>query len=374
MVQISGSPRPESARRPWYTASRTVVVRALLDAQVILAAKAALAAGIAWALALLIPGVAAEYPYYAPLGALLAMYPTVVGTVKLGLQTMTGLAIGIVLAYAAMWVGNPGSFTISFVVGMGVLLAGLLPRTAGGGSGIASAGLFVLILGNNDLSFSFGYFVQMIVGVLVGLGVSTLIAPPLNTDNALGQMSALRRTAAQQLQDIGQALEENWVAGDPRWVERREELFHTMQGAREAVQYAEESRKGNVRRRFHPRDLAKDYEHVGALETVAFHTLNITNMLEDAVEGTTDEEPIPPGLKRPLQDAFSAVGDVLELWTVEENDDQTLVGARQALRVLELSAFEAATRERPFGAASSIAMSLHRILHAVTPPSKYGSP
>ncbi|WP_155849845.1 FUSC family protein [Arthrobacter sp. H41] len=371
---MSGSTRRGTARRTWYVRGRDFVVRALLRPQVVLAVKAALAAGVAWALALLLPGVAAEYPYYAPLGALLAIYPTVAGTVKLGLQTMVGLAIGIVLANVAVWAGDPDSFTVAFVVGMGVLLAGLLPRTAGGGTGIASAGLFVLIIGNNDLSFSVGYFIQMIVGVLVGLGVSTFIAPPLNTNDALNQMGALRRTAAQQLQDIGQALEENWAAGDPRWVEHRQDLFDTMQDTRAAVKYAEESRKGNLRRHSHPRNLTKDYEHVRALETVAFHTLSITNMLEDAVEGTTDEKPIPPALREPLQDAFTTVGKVLKLWTVKENDEETLEAAQKALRALEVGAFESASRNSPFGAAAAIAMSLHRILHAVTPATHHGNP
>ena len=43
--------------------------------RLILAAKTALAVGIAWAVAPYVPGVANEYPYYAPLGALAAAAP-----------------------------------------------------------------------------------------------------------------------------------------------------------------------------------------------------------------------------------------------------------------------------------------------------------
>ena len=138
----------------------------------VMSAKAAIAATIAWLLVQQLGGVADEYPYYAPLGALLAMYPTVSGTLKLGLQTVVGLTLGIVLAYVAVWAGDPNWITIAFVVGAGVLLGGFLRRTAGGGSGIASAGLFVLVIGNEDLGYSLGYLVQTVVGAGYRLGES----------------------------------------------------------------------------------------------------------------------------------------------------------------------------------------------------------
>lgn len=340
---------------------------AVLNPQLLLAAKAALAAALAWIVALNLPGTPSDYPYYAPLGALLAMYPTVAGTLKSGLQTVTGLTIGIILAYLAVWAGDPSALTIAFVVGVGVLLAGALKRTAGGGSGIASAGLFVLVIGNNDLGYSLGYFVQTVVGVGVGLAVSALILPPLHLNDAVGQMSRLRRTAARQLQEMGEALEDDWAQDDPRWAELRDGLTASARNARDALQYADESRKGNVRRRFHPRDVSRDYRHVEVLEVVASHTLTITNMLQDALHGTSREHPLAGSVRLPLQQAFTAVGNVLDLWTVEEDDAATLRAADEALKALEVAAYEASSRDVPFGAAAAIGMSLHRIVQAVTP-------
>lgn len=339
---------------------------AVVHPQLLLAGKAALAAALAWTIALAIPGVASQYPYYAPLGALLAMYPTVAGTLRSGLQTVIGLTIGIILAHIAVWAGDPNWLTIAFVVGVGVLLAGALPRTAGAGSGIASAGLFVLVIGNDNLGYSLGYFIQTVVGVSVGLAVSALVLPPLNVNDAVGQMSRLRRTAALQLQEMGEALEEGWSANDPRWAQRRDDLAASARHAREALRYAVESRRGNVRRRRHPRDVRQDYHHVEVLESVATHTLNITNMLQDGLHGTDYEQAMPARVRPPMQQAFTAVGDVLDLWTVEENDAVTLQAAEDALRTLEGEAYQTSSREVPFGAAAAIAMSLHRILQAVT--------
>ncbi|MHA7240263.1 FUSC family protein [Arthrobacter sp. TMS1-12-1] len=348
---------------------------AAITPQLLLAAKAALAAALAWTIALAIPGTASQYPYYAPLGALLAIYPTVAGTVKLGLQTVVGLTIGILLAYVAVWAGDPNWLTIAFVVGVGVLLGGVLRRTAGGGSGIASAGLFVLVIGNEDLGYSLGYLVQTVVGVGVGLAVSALILPPLHLDDAVGQMSSLRRTAARQLQEMGEALEEDWAEEDPRWTERRDDLTASARSARSALQFADESRKGNVRRRFHPRDMTQDYRHVEVLEVVAAHTLNITNMLQDGLHGTATERPLSAAVRVPLQAAFVAVGNVLDLWTVEEMDAGTVEDAERALKDLERAAYESSSATVPFGSAAAIGMNLHRILQAVRPePRAAGEP
>ncbi|MHA7241484.1 FUSC family protein [Arthrobacter sp. TMS1-12-1] len=300
MVRASKSSALRTTDRRWYQRIGRTLRRVGSSSPALLAGKAGLAAAIAWAIALAVPGAPAQYPYYAPLGALLAMYPTVAGTVKSGLQTVVGLTVGIILAFLALWVGEPNLWTVGFVVGMGVLLAGMLKRTAGGGSGIASAGLFVLIIGNNDLGYSLGYFVQTLIGVSVGMAVSAFIVPPLHLNDALGQIGQLRRTAARHLQDMGEALEEDWNADDRRWAERREDLTQAARNARNAVQYAEESRKANVRRRFHPRDVDQDYQHIRVLETVAFHTLNITNMLQDALHGTSDENPLPPVIRAPM--------------------------------------------------------------------------
>lgn len=340
---------------------------AVFNPQLLLATKAALAAAIAWIIAIAIPGTPSEYPYYAPLGALLAMYPTVAGTLKLGLQTVVGLTLGIILAYIAVWAGDPDWLTIAFVVGVGVLLAGTLKRTAGGGSGVASAGLFVLVIGNENLGYSLGYFIQTVIGVGVGLTVSALIVPPLHLNDAVGRMSQLRRTAARQLQEMGEALEQDWAEDDPRWALRRADLSASSRNAQAALKYADESRKGNVRTRFHPRDVEADYRHVSVLDVVASHTLNITNMLQDGMHGTATEHAVPESVQPALHEAFTAVGNVLDLWTVEENDAETFRTAQQSLRTLESAAYESSSRDVPFGSAAAIAMSLHRILQAVGP-------
>ncbi len=83
-----------------------------------LAGKAALAAGIAWSVAPFIPGPAANYPYYAPFGALICMYPTVAGSAKQGLQSLVGLAVGVGLAFSLVSLGRPSPISVAVLIGV----------------------------------------------------------------------------------------------------------------------------------------------------------------------------------------------------------------------------------------------------------------
>ncbi|MEQ7735821.1 hypothetical protein, partial [Escherichia coli] len=82
-----------------------------------LAAKAAVAAGIAFLIAPLMPGAAANYPYYAPLGALVAMYHNVAGSVRQGLEALAGLAVGIGIAFVLVTIADPSPLTVALFMG-----------------------------------------------------------------------------------------------------------------------------------------------------------------------------------------------------------------------------------------------------------------
>ena len=96
------------------------------------------------------------------------MYENVAGSMRQGVQTLVGLGLGIGLAFMLFSLGNPSPFSVAIVMGLGVVLAGL-PRLGSGGDWIPTAALLVLLVGGHDPdSFSFGYLLQMGVGVTVG--------------------------------------------------------------------------------------------------------------------------------------------------------------------------------------------------------------
>nr|BFF13722.1 hypothetical protein GCM10025699_50250 [Microbacterium flavescens] len=226
--------------------------------RLLLAVKTALAAAVAYWIAPQVPGVAAEYPYYAPLGAVIAMYPTIKSSLRQGVQVLVGVVTGIALASLvfALQDGRPGVLSVALLVGVGVVLAGI--RWLGAGRDwVLTAGLFVLLLGGADAeAYSLGYIVQLGVGVVVGVVVNVVLVPPLNTSRADDRLRRVRHSLADRADEIAGVFETTWPIEDDDWERRVGVLPSTLRRVRDAVQYADESRHMNPRWLLKRRDLA----------------------------------------------------------------------------------------------------------------------
>ncbi len=163
--------------------------------RLILALKTAVAAAIAWFFAPIVPFADADYSYYAPLGVLVSMYPTVADSARAGLQSLIGLACGIAIGFGGLAIvaaGAPGIVALGVVVLVGVALGGI--RALGvGRDWVALAGLFVLLLSKNDPDgFSTSYLATMAFGVLIGVVANFVLVPPLYLQSARDRLSELR--------------------------------------------------------------------------------------------------------------------------------------------------------------------------------------
>lgn len=336
-----------------------------------LAAKAAVAAGLAFLIAPFMPGAAAHYPYYAPLGALVAMYHNVAGSVRQGAQAIAGLAVGIGLAFLLDQVAVPSPLTVAVFMGVGVLLGGV-PWIGSGGDWIPTAALLVLLVGNsNPDDFSYGYLMQMGVGVAVGIAVNLLIFPPLHFNAAAASLADLRRALGRQLTDMGTALREEWPPEHEDWSRRSDELSSAARSVRHLVKEADASRRGNPRRRFHPRDVDQDYRNLRALERVTFHIQDMTDVLSDVIWKSGVPYHLPSSDSGPLADAMTATGELLASHGEADTDEygglfETARAAVEACMAVTAGR-EAAPGTVP--ASESILLSLHRILRAVRPES-----
>ncbi|MGG7507136.1 hypothetical protein [Plantibacter sp. YIM 135249] len=178
--------------------------------RLLVAAKTALAATLAWNLGHLLPGEVGDYSYYAPLGALVSMAPTLMTSVRTSLQTAAGLAVGIGIAWVLIAFGVPGWVSVAAAVGFGTVLSGL-PGLGPGRDYVPIAALFVLIIGGSDANdFSVGYLLQMALGMVVGLGVNLLIVPPLYQRESAAGIIVLRRTIADDLDAMAETLHTDW--------------------------------------------------------------------------------------------------------------------------------------------------------------------
>ena len=331
------------------------------------AAKTAVAVAIAWKLAPYLPGVADNYPYYAPLGAIVAMYPTLMGSMKNAAQTIGSLAVAIVLAGAVIIFSSPSVITTSLAVGVGALIA----ATGWFGANreyIPVTVLFVLIIGGPDAdAYSIGYLEQATLGIAVGLLVNLLIFPAL-THNAVDQQLAnFRAVLSSHLAEIAEALAESWPPEKDGWASGKDSLVAVSGQVREAVLLADESRKANPRARRYRRDLKADYDDLAALENVTFHVRDITDVLTGAVWGIPIKVQLRPELRPALSAALAAVAAALSRWDSVEERHEAHDLATDALAALtaELDANKDTANATTMGASAAISMDIARILAAL---------
>lgn len=337
---------------------------AVRPARLLLVAKTALAVGLAWTIAPHMPGVTDEYPYYAPLGALVSMYPTLMGSAKTGLQTLLGLATGIGLATVVVLTVGPTWWSIPAVVGVGVLLSG----TDWFGSGreyVPMAALFVLIIGGQNADeYSLGYLTQMAVGVVVGLVVNVVIAPAPLTVVAAGRVDAFRAQLAQHLHDIGSAVSESWPPEHEQWADDAASLAGTSAELRAVLAEADESRRGNVRARGHRPQVQQRHEELAALDRIAHLIRDISDEIADTIWDRPAGLALDPALPDPLSAACHAVADVIARGDASSSEDHRARGeAARAIRLL-LETVDDRTIDvrRSMGPGVLTAMHLRRIL------------
>ncbi|WIB32637.1 FUSC family protein [Curtobacterium sp. MCSS17_005] len=303
------------------------------------AGKAAAAAVIAWFVAQHIPGVAAEYPYYAPLGAVVAMQTTVFAGIRSGVQTLVGIALGILIAAFTMWVGDPGFLAIALAVGVGVLVGGF--RVLGEGSSwVSTAALFVLLVGGAHAEgYSLGYLVQMAVGVVVGLLVNFLVFPPLHFWDAEHRIDAVNGVLADHLDGLAAVLEEG-KRDEKAWDHQQDRLDRAIADVRSRVAIAHESRRLNPRGalRGSRARLQKDGGRFRALERVAWYTTDLTELV--ARSG-----PVSEGVGRPDPAFATPIAEALREIASTIRGDSPEDQAEAAIERLE-SALDA-SRENP---------------------------
>lgn len=258
----------------------------LRPARLLLAGKTALAGTIAWYVGHLLPGETAQYAYYAPLGALISMAPTLMDSLRSSLQTVAGLALGIGVAWALIATGAPGWAVVPIALGVGTILAGL-PILGTSRDYVPIAALFVLILGGaNANDFSMGYLLQMGAGMAIGIAVNLLIAPPLPTDDAAVALASLRHSLTRTLDAMSDAL----GAGNREsgWTEELAAFETRLSDAATAVRNARESKRANPRARFSHYDVDEDLEDVAAVRRARVHLSALGALLR----GSEQERPL----------------------------------------------------------------------------------
>lgn len=315
----------------------------LRPARLILAGKTALAGTVAWYIGHLLPGETADYAYYAPLGALISMAPTLMDSVRSCIQTVAGLALGIVVASGLIATGAPGWAVVPIALLVGTILAGL-PILGPGRDYVPIAALFVLIIGGaNANDFSVGYLVQMGVGMAIGIVVNLLIAPPLPTNDAAAALGSLRQAGVRTLDAMAEALGSgNRESG---WTEELSAFESRLSDAATAVRNAREGSRANPRTRWNHYDVDEDLEDVAALRRSRVHLAALGSILR----GSEQEKPLASLVDDEGRDLaarlLTALARSVERWDDERRGAEEATKGEGASDTKSVSDLELALRE-----------------------------
>ncbi len=170
--------------------------------------RASLAAALAWQVAVLLPPAIAQYAYYAPLGAVIAVHPTVADSAAAAWRTVLAILLGFGLAVAVqeLSIPIPGALTIALIVALaiGVEQWRLLQEHA---SWVSFAAVLMLTAGSEDPArYAVAYAGLTLLGAAIGVLVTTVLFPPLQLTSAARSVDTTRALLARHLRDIASGL------------------------------------------------------------------------------------------------------------------------------------------------------------------------
>lgn len=326
---MTGSPSKTSPRR---LAPSVIgwVRQATSGDRLILASKAAAAAAIAWYLAPFVPLADSEYSYYAPLGVLVSMYPTVFGSARAGLQALIGFGIGISLGLGGLTLvnaGAPGIVAVAIVIAVGIALGGI-GVLGDGRDWVAIAGLFVLLIGGpQGDEFTLSYLFTMAFGVIVGVAMNLLVFPPLYLRRAFDQLTRLRERIRVALDDVADAIETQPI-DTRRLADATSALPAMLSTVEDDVRQADESSRANMRGRGRRADKDLNARRMSALQ----QTTTAARDLAAALTRAADEDIAPDAETRAaLADAIRACGEIVGAATDDPRAEDMLATASGAL-------------------------------------------
>jgi uncharacterized membrane protein YgaE (UPF0421/DUF939 family) len=252
--------------------------------------KTALAAGLSWQIAMLVPG--NEHPYLAPISAVLLMQLTIAQSIDLAIQRNIGIAIGVVVAVAAFAVFGVHAWSVGLVV-LIALAAGIqLGLRQQAVQQIAVTALIVLLAGSVDGTFEYAArrIGDSIIGAAVALLLNWLIVPPIHIAPASKAIERMAQDLSLALADLAVSLRSGMTRTRAEaHLKSARALATSLASANAALGQAEQSLQYN---RFSPgrndemarlRNASRALEHA-AIQTRVMARSIVTAFEEDAAD------------------------------------------------------------------------------------------
>ena len=279
--------------------------------QVVLAAKTAIAAGVAWLAAL--AANPHSRPYFAPLAVLLVVQPTVYDSLSRAVQRVAGVLVGVTASLAVSHVLAPSAWSIAIIIFAGLLVGWTARLGPQGVVQVPVSALLVFLVGQTTP----GYGGERIADTLIGAGVAVIAV----------LLTPLHR-CAEIVRAISAGIETTWNAGQASsWRLDAIGLIDSCETARRKHEGFALSTRWNARARRPRAALGQAEESLRAGERIAIY---IRSMARALVDGSGDARPMP-AISEMLASTASAAG-AYAAWLASGGTPEDLGRLAEAVR------------------------------------------
>jgi uncharacterized membrane protein YccC len=271
--------------------------------QVFLAAKTAVAAGLAWVAAL-----AADphsRPYFAPLAVLLVVQPTVYNSLSRAFQRVAGVVVGVAAALAVSHVLPPGAWSIGVIIFAGLLVGWTARLGPQGVVQVPVSALLVFLVGQTTPGYAGERIVDTLIGAAVAVAAVLLTPSAPAPDAVMSQALAPLRRCTEILRAVSAGIASTWTSGQAdSWRLDAVAVIDSVATARREHEGLRLSTRWNARAARQRAALGQAEEAIRSGERIAIWTQSMTRALAD---GSGRARPMP-ALSAMLASTASATG------------------------------------------------------------------
>ncbi len=344
--------------------------------------RAALAAGLAWQVALLLPPALSGYAYYAPLGAVIAVHPTVADSASAAWRTVVAILLGFALAVGVyeLTAAVPNALTIALIVALAVGLEQwqMLREQA---SWVSFAAVLMITVGTADPGeYALRYAGLTLLGAAVGVLVTTVLFPPLQLTGAVRTIGRTRGLLATHLEEIAAGLRGGRVPEPVDWQQRGGELDAALEAMRRAETQVERARRANPRARHWQGTAASIREQSRALDRVAVLVDDLTTLVVEFQPHRRGLDRVDGATGWVLADALAGLAGVVRVpyhaaADAPDDRDAAISAAVAALaRLTTLLRTSAIADDEGFFALGAVTVGMRRSLLALEAHERFPQP
>jgi uncharacterized membrane protein YgaE (UPF0421/DUF939 family) len=334
--------------------------------------RAAVAAGLAWQVAVLLPPMLSDYAYYAPLGAVIAVHPTIADSASAAWRTVLAMLMGFALAFGVYELTRsvPDALTIALLVALAIGIEQWRRLLRDQASWVSFAAVLMITVGAGQPGpYVLRYGGLTLLGAAIGVLVTAVLFPPLQLTQAVDQIARTRTVLSEHLRDVATTLRDGRVPDPDEWTARNRRLDRELDRMRSAERQVERARRANPRARRWQGRASEVREESRAVDRVAVLVDDLTSLVVEFHPHRRGIDLVEPGTGWVLAETLDSLAGVVctpyhttDGSTPDERDTEIARALDALHRLVSLLRTATASDDEGFFALGAVAVGVRRSL------------